>query len=67
MEEPENFVYCKKDVERIAKEVVEEAMGLELSMYEVERIAAHIVALAKFQNLKPGTPKTEHTPLVWNT
>lgn len=60
----------KKRVEEkrntLALHTVQTALDNGFSMYDIEKLAANIVCLAKFQKLEPKEADTQNLPRVWN-
>ncbi|MCI9185338.1 MAG: hypothetical protein HFG61_10830 [Lachnospiraceae bacterium] len=60
----------KKRVEEkrnaLALETVQTALNNGFSMYDIEKVAASIVCLAKFQRLEAKEADTQNLPRVWN-
>ncbi len=51
----------------LALQTVQTALENGLSVYDIEKLAANIVCLAKFQTLESKEVDTENLPLVWNS
>ena len=50
----------------LALQTVQTALENGFSMYDIEKLAANITCLAKFQKLEAKTADTENLPLVWD-
>lgn len=50
----------------LALQTVQTALDNGFSMYDIEKLAASITCLAKFQKLEPKVADTENLPRVWD-
>ena len=64
---PQERAMVKEKRNVLALDTVQAALNNGFSMYDIEKLAASIVCLAKFQNLQQKEADTENLPLEWDS